>query len=80
MRARVSSIAARLYAATGGTEVVRTVLPDGSVRLEVAIPPGISPAGRRAVLAALADADGYGHGRTEDAEHVWATIDQRGRA
>lgn len=74
MRARISHIAARLLAATGGNEVVRSNLPNGGVHLEVVIPEGITPAGRRAVLAALADADSYGHGRTEDREHVWANI------
>ncbi|MEU3462624.1 hypothetical protein ABZ721_22120 [Streptomyces sp. NPDC006733] len=75
MRARVSHIAARLSAATGGNEVARTELPGGAVRLDVVIPADISSAGRYVVLAALADADGYGHGRTESEERVWATID-----
>ena len=75
MRARVSHIAARLLAATGGNEVAHTELPGGSVRLEVVIPPNITSTARYEVLAVLAEADSYGHGRTEDAERVWATID-----
>ncbi|WP_285391593.1 hypothetical protein [Streptomyces sp. RKAG337] len=43
------------------------------------MPEDISAAGRSAVLAALADADGYGHGRTDDEQYVWATIDKEDR-
>ncbi|MCZ4099832.1 hypothetical protein [Streptomyces sp. H39-C1] len=77
MRASVSHIAAGLAAATGN-EVTRTDLPSGSVRLEVEIPGDISPTARYAVLLALADADSYGHGRSQDAQRVWAIINTEG--
>lgn len=72
MRPRIESIAARLFAAAG-TEVERTEDVDG-VRLTVAIPMAMDETRRSFLLAALADADDYGHDWTADGERAWALI------
>ncbi|MEU6342235.1 hypothetical protein ABZ883_14985 [Streptomyces sp. NPDC046977] len=73
MRPRIESIAARLLAATG-TEVERAEDADG-VRLTVPVPADIDDTQRAFLLAALADADGYGHEQTADGtERAWALI------
>jgi hypothetical protein len=72
VRPRVESIAARLLAATGN-EVRRLDGPAG-IRLEVDVPADLSENSRSFVISALADADNYGHERTEDADYAWALI------
>lgn len=72
MRSKAESIAARLSAATGNT-VASQETPDG-VRLEVTVPNGLDGQQRSFLLAALADADSYGHERTVDTDYVWAMI------
>lgn len=72
MRPKAESIAARLAVATGA-EVRREEVPAG-VRLEVDLPRERSETARRAVLAAIADADAYGHGRTGEDDRLWALV------
>ncbi|MDX3074638.1 hypothetical protein [Streptomyces sp. MI02-7b] len=73
MRPRIESIAARLLAVTQ-TEVERTQDTDG-IRLSVTVPNDLDEHRRAFLLAALADADGYGHDRAEDGtEQAWALI------
>ncbi|GAA3768182.1 hypothetical protein [Streptomyces chiangmaiensis] len=72
MRTKAESIAARLAAATG-SEVHRTEGPAG-VRLEANLPPELSEAAHEIVLSAIAEADAYGHERTEDRGYVWALV------
>jgi hypothetical protein len=73
VRPLIESITARLEAATGNT-VARIEYPD-HVRLEVAIPAGLTDQNRGFLLAALADADDYGHDRADsEPEYVWASI------
>ncbi|WP_216590271.1 hypothetical protein [Streptomyces brasiliscabiei] len=72
MRPKAESIAARLAAATGA-EVRSAEFPLG-VRLEVALPRELSETSRRAVLATIADADAYGHRRTDESDHLWALV------
>jgi hypothetical protein len=75
MRPRIESIAARLLAASG-TEVERAEVGEG-VRLTVAIPSTLDEQHRVFLLAALADADDYGHDCTADGEQAWALIRDR---
>ena len=78
MRPKVESIAARLAVATG-SQVRREEDPSG-IRLEVDLPQELSETARRTVLAAIADADAYGHGLTGEGDHLWALIiDQAGQ-
>ncbi|MBZ3906648.1 hypothetical protein [Streptomyces griseiscabiei] len=72
MRPKAESIAARLTDATGA-EVRSAEFPLG-VRLEVDLPRELSETSRRAVLAAIADADVYGHRRTGEGDHLWALV------
>ncbi len=44
------------------------------VRLEVNLPRNLSEASRSAVLAAIADADAYGHRRTGESDCLWALV------
>ncbi|MFG3508159.1 hypothetical protein ACGF5F_21965 [Streptomyces sp. NPDC047821] len=46
------------------------------IRIAVALPERLTEAGRRGVLAALADADRYGHDLTAEGATVWAEIDR----
>lgn len=72
MRPKAESIAARLADATGA-EVRREEVP-GGVRLEADLPRELSETTRRAVLAAIADADAYGHRRTGEGDRLWALV------
>ncbi|MFF3948019.1 hypothetical protein OG937_10565 [Streptomyces sp. NBC_00510] len=73
MRPRIESIAARLLAATG-TEVERREDQTG-VRLIVALPEELDEPHRAFLLAALADADDYGHDHAGDGtQQAWALI------
>ncbi|WP_371578558.1 hypothetical protein [Streptomyces sp. NBC_01314] len=72
MRPKAESIAARL-ADAAGADVRREEVP-GGVRLEVDLPRDLSETKRRAVLAAIADADAYGHGRTGEGDCLWALV------
>ncbi|MER6157864.1 hypothetical protein ABT147_20300 [Streptomyces sp. NPDC001868] len=72
MRPKAESIAARLADATGA-EVRREAVP-GGIRLRVELPRDLSETTRRAVLAAIADADAYGHGRTAEGDYLWALV------
>lgn len=72
MRSKAESIAIRLAEATGA-DVRRERAPVG-VRLEVDLPQELSEASRRAVLAAMADADAYGHRRTGESDCLWAFV------
>ncbi|MDT0573982.1 hypothetical protein RM704_42160 [Streptomyces sp. DSM 3412] len=72
MRPKAECIAARLAVATGAE--VRRQESAAGVRLEVDLPQELSAASRRAVLAAIADADAYGHRRTGESDHLWALV------
>jgi hypothetical protein len=72
VRPKVESIAAQLAVATGA-EVRREEGPVG-VRLEADLPQDLKEIGRKAVLAAIVDADAYGHERTGEGDYVWALI------
>jgi hypothetical protein len=72
VRPQVESIAARLAEATG-VDVHREEVP-GGVRLQVDLPRELSETTRTAVLAAIADADAYGHGRTGERDRLWALV------
>ena len=75
MRPKVESIAARLAVATGAE--VRRKETAVDVRLEVDLPRELSDVARRAVLAAIADADAYGHRRTGESDCLWALVIHR---
>ncbi|GHE64566.1 hypothetical protein [Streptomyces capitiformicae] len=73
MRPKVESIAARL-AVAARSEVRREEVPAG-VRLEVDLPrEQLSETARKTVLAAIADADAYGHERTGEGDYLWALV------
>lgn len=76
MRPKVESIAARLSAALN-TEVRRTNGPHG-VRLEADLPADLGEARRAATLAAISEADSFGHQRTGRGDLVWAFINYDG--
>jgi hypothetical protein len=69
---KAKSIAARLAEATGAD--VRREEASVGIRLEVDLPRDLSEASRRAVLAAIANAEAYGHRRTGDSDCLWALV------
>lgn len=75
-RSRVEALAARLEALTGREPRTRDHPPH--VRVEVDLPDPLPDADRMPLLAALAEADRYGHDMTADAASVWAEIDRAG--
>lgn len=70
--AQATAIAARLGAALG-TEPDVTDTGDG-IRIQVSLPEQLSVTQQNAVLAALADADQYGHTTAATGRTVWALI------
>jgi hypothetical protein len=72
---RVETIAARLSAALG-THIRRLGSPSG-VRLEADLPPDLPETKRRDLLAAIADADAYGHEHTGRSNFVWVFINSQ---
>ncbi|MDN3293108.1 hypothetical protein QWM81_03405 [Streptomyces ficellus] len=71
-RSRAAALAAHLAAMAGGEPQARET-PE-LIRIGVALPARLSEAGRRALLAALADADRYGHDLTVDGATLWVEI------
>lgn len=68
-----AAIAARLTAVTRyGARVEETTR---SIRIEVPLPDRLSDTARESLLAALADADRFGHDLAPDGGSVWAEID-----
>lgn len=80
MRSKVESITARLSCALN-TVVRRSEEPRG-VRLEADLPPDLDEEARAATLAAVSEADSFGHQRTGRGDLVWAFItrDETSRA
>jgi len=72
---RVFDLASRLATAAGARVHIRR-RADGGYRVEAALPGGLSEQAHRDVLAALADADRYGHQYTAAAHRVWAELDE----
>ncbi|MER5384266.1 hypothetical protein ABT040_29010 [Streptomyces sp. NPDC002688] len=72
MRSRVEGIAARLSRALK-TPVRRAEGPNG-IRLEADLPPDLTETERKVTLAAISDADSFGHERTRRGDLVWAFI------
>lgn len=50
-----------------------------SVRIEVGLPPELSPVTQSVILIALCAADRYGHSRTEAGDSVWGEIDREAK-
>lgn len=71
------ALAGMLAAATSSEP--RITEQPGAVRIEVDLPPEISPVTRTTILTSLGTADRYGHDRTEDGDSVWAEVDLRHR-
>lgn len=69
---KVESTAVRLAVATG-SEVRRKQVPAG-IRLEADLPQHLDEPRRKAVLAAVADTDAYGHERTAEGDRLWVLI------
>ncbi|MER5880685.1 hypothetical protein ABT119_32810 [Streptomyces sp. NPDC001910] len=72
MRSKVESIAARLSGALN-TEVRRSDELRG-VRLEADLPSNLGEEERAATLAAISEADSFGHQRTGRGDLIWAFI------
>ncbi|MFI6448159.1 hypothetical protein [Kitasatospora sp. NPDC050543] len=74
---RAFDLAIRLAAATG-TRVRLTRRPEGGYRVDAPLPQELSEEAHEAVLDALAAADRYGHRYTDEAQAVWAELDEAG--
>ncbi|MGK5640078.1 hypothetical protein ACSNOK_17425 [Streptomyces sp. URMC 126] len=74
-KAQAVALAARFAAATGQTP--HTDETPARIRVEVNLPRELSDAARRIVVAALAEADRYGHDHTSAGAVVWAEVEQR---
>ncbi|GAB2986575.1 hypothetical protein GCM10023080_060040 [Streptomyces pseudoechinosporeus] len=77
-KSQAVALAARLTALTGHQAYAEEFAD--RIRVSITLPARLTDVCRRSLLAALADADRYGHDVTERGATVWAEVDGGGAA